>query len=45
MINIEEYLKENDIPADSPFAKNFRESAKYIEGFYTKLKDMHKHKN
>ena len=45
MIDIEEYLKENGIPADSPFAKNFKESAKYLEGLYIKIKDKYKHNN
>lgn len=45
MIDIEEYLKENSIPVNSPLADNLREGAKYLEGLNTKLKDMYKHKN
>ena len=45
MIDIEEYLKENNIPANSPLADSFREGAKYLEGLYPKLKDIYKHSN
>lgn len=43
MINIEEYLKENGIPINSPLANNLRECAKYLEGSNTKLQDICKH--
>lgn len=43
MIDIEEYLKENGIPVDSPLADSFREGAKYLEGLYSKLKNIYKH--